>query len=343
MIVVDGSCAEGGGSILRLSLAFSIYTKKPFKIINIRKGRKKPGLNSQNLASIFLAQKVCNAKVVGARRGSFELEFYPGDIVSKSVDVDIGSAGSVILALQSVFLPCVLSGKTFNFTISGGTDVAWSPGFDYFNEVFLPLFEDYAQFDFRLFRRGFYPKGGGKVSFKIKSFKESILKPVNLVSLGRLVSIKGISLASKDLESVNFSDVEADNLVALLSDFDVPISLRRNYYDADSTGSGVLLYGVFEFEDSLFKSGVYKISPVLKKSVSEEVVEEFRHLVENDVPVDEFFADQLIPFLGVFGGCLKTVPVDRHLSDHLLANVYVVKLFLGKEIVVKPSGFILCK
>lgn len=344
MIIVDGSFGEGGGSMLRQSLALSIYTGKPFKIKNIRLNRKKPGLSNQHLASIYLAQKVCNAKVVGARRGSFELEFYPGEIVSRNIEVDIGSAGSIFLALQSVFLPCLLSGKKFIFTIKGGTDVAWSPGFDYFKNVFLPFFEDIGEFDCRLFRRGYYPKGNGKISLKIRGKNNAFFSPLNLVSIGKLISIRGESNASMDLEKINFADEEADNAITLLKDYDVPITINRTYSEADSTGSGLLVYGFFEQNQSkIFRTGIFRVSPKMKRDVSLEVVEEFKKLIKDDVPVCEFLADQLISFLAVTGGKIKTTPIDKHLSEHLVSNIYVVELFFNKKIETHKEGLIICK
>ena len=40
VITIDGSAGEGGGQILRTSLALSLVTGKPFRIVNIRAGRK---------------------------------------------------------------------------------------------------------------------------------------------------------------------------------------------------------------------------------------------------------------------------------------------------------------
>lgn len=344
MIVVDGSFGEGGGSILRQSLALSIYTGKPFRMNNIRLHRKKPGISNQHLASIFLAQKVCDAKVVGARRGSFELEFYPGEIVSKNLELDIGSAGSIFLALQSVFLPCLLSGKKFVFRIKGGTDVAWSPGFDYFKNVFLPFFEDLGEFDCRLLRRGYYPKGGGEIYLKMQGFQDASLASLNIEKLGKLISIKGDSNASKDLESVNFADEEANNAIALLKDFKVPITINRSYSESDSTGSGLLVYGIFEREENkVFRTGIFRVSPKTKRDVSEEVVSEFKKLTDNEIPVCEFLADQLISFIAIVKGKIKTTPLNKHLSEHLSSNIYVAELFIGKNISVSPDGLIKCK
>ena len=43
MLKIDGSVGEGGGQILRTSLALSALTGQPFTIQNIRAKRKKPG------------------------------------------------------------------------------------------------------------------------------------------------------------------------------------------------------------------------------------------------------------------------------------------------------------
>ena len=54
MITVDGSVGEGGGQILRSSLALSLVTGQPFRMVNIRAGRKKPGRK----------RSTCSCKVV---------------------------------------------------------------------------------------------------------------------------------------------------------------------------------------------------------------------------------------------------------------------------------------
>lgn len=44
MIEIDGSFGEGGGQILRTSVALSAVTLRPVRIYNIRAKRKNPGL-----------------------------------------------------------------------------------------------------------------------------------------------------------------------------------------------------------------------------------------------------------------------------------------------------------
>ena len=53
MLTIDGSYGEGGGQILRTSLALSLVTGTPVRIEKIRAGRKKPGLLRQHLTHIL--------------------------------------------------------------------------------------------------------------------------------------------------------------------------------------------------------------------------------------------------------------------------------------------------
>lgn len=70
IVLVDGSVGEGGGQILRSSLALSLVTGRPFSIQNIRAGRAKPGLLRQHLTALTAAAQIGHAKVEGVQIGS---------------------------------------------------------------------------------------------------------------------------------------------------------------------------------------------------------------------------------------------------------------------------------
>src|SRR4030042_215102 len=126
MIELDGSHGEGGGAILRQALALSMLTSKAFKINNIRKNRANPGLAPQHVACLEASMKLCNAEVVGRYTGSTEVEFSPKEFKGGHHDINIGTAGSITLLLQSLLLPSIFCGKRVSFQITGGTDVKWS-------------------------------------------------------------------------------------------------------------------------------------------------------------------------------------------------------------------------
>ena len=106
MISIDGSFGEGGGQILRTSLALSLVTKQPFRMERIRAGRKNPGLLRQHLTAVNAATQIGSAEVQGAAIGSRELVFSPQTITAGKYHFAVGTAGSATLVLQTFFLLC---------------------------------------------------------------------------------------------------------------------------------------------------------------------------------------------------------------------------------------------
>jgi RNA 3'-terminal phosphate cyclase len=77
VITIDGSMGEGGGQVLRSSLALSLATSTPLRISKIRAGRARPGLMRQHLVAVQAAATISDAEVSGAELGSTELSFRP--------------------------------------------------------------------------------------------------------------------------------------------------------------------------------------------------------------------------------------------------------------------------
>src|SRR5436190_24295902 len=107
LLTIDGSSGEGGGQILRSSLALSLITGRPIAIARVRAKRAKPGLQRQHLADVRAAAEVGEAQVEGDAIGSKRLVFRPGKVQSGDYQFRIGTAGSTTLVLQTV-LPALL-------------------------------------------------------------------------------------------------------------------------------------------------------------------------------------------------------------------------------------------
>ena len=345
MIKLNGSKFEGGGQIVRTALALSAITQKPFKIHSIRKGRDKPGLKAQHLHCIKALEQLCNAKAEGNELYSENLSFTPDKIKSNNLEIDIGTAGSVTLLLQSLILPCLYSPSTITIKVKGGTDVKWSPQTDYFSNVFLPNIEKYAEkIDYKLSKRGYYPKGNGEIEIKVRPKKELEGK-IELTKQGKLTQIKGISHASRDLLKAEVAERQSETARLLLKKLNVPVHLHTEYPETDSTGSGISLFALFskDSHDMEDHNRVILGTDVLgekgKKSeeVAKEAVNKLLKLIDSKTPVDPNLADQLVPFIALFGGRIKT----SEITGHIKANAYVCNEFLDYKLVIDEEKCII--
>lgn len=99
MLTIDGSIGEGGGQVLRSALALSPFVGEPFRIVNIRARRPRPGLRPQHLAAVRAAAEISDARVTGAVLDARELTFVPGCVRAGEYHFAIGTAGSTALVV----------------------------------------------------------------------------------------------------------------------------------------------------------------------------------------------------------------------------------------------------
>ena len=139
-VVVDGSRGEGGGQILRTAVAFSAILGRPVRIERIRGGREVPGLRRQHVSALQILTKVFGGELEGAVEGSSAVTFVPGRQRLQTLSLDMGTAASITLVLQAVVPAVALTRSHLELELVGGTDVPWSPTYDYFEEVVSPAY-----------------------------------------------------------------------------------------------------------------------------------------------------------------------------------------------------------
>ena len=354
--MLEINCSFGGGQVIRTALALSTITGIPFQATNIRKDRPKPGLKPQHLTCIEALKQICEPEIKGNELGSMDLAYYPNKLKLQNLNIDIGTAGSITLVMQSLLLPFIVGHKRAKIKITGGTCGFGQMPIEYFKEVLIPHLEKYTKFlKISLLKRGYFPKGQGAVEFtidpkfRIKNYDdfddfflaEKERTKINLINQGHLIQIKGIAHASNDLEKARVVERMAKNAKLILKSMNCPVHIQQEYQETASTGTGITLYSVH----SMDKNDINFINPIKlgadvlgkkgKKAekVGEECARELMRIIKTKVPVDKHLADNLIPFLAVFGGQIKV----EEITNHTKANIKVCEMFLKKKFEIKNN------
>lgn len=321
MLVLDGSMYEGGGAIIRVAVGLSAVCNKPIKIINIRAKRCNPGLRPQHLNAVLAVGELCNAET-NAKIGCREMKFFPKKLEFKNLDVNIGTAGSIPLVLYSLLIPSVFTKEKFKIKIIGGTDTKMAPPINYTKYVLIENLKKFGlKADLEIKRRGYYPKGGGKVEI---TFYPSQIKKINLINSGKLAEIKGKSHASEFLKKANVSERQAKSARKLLLNYDVPVNIKSTYENTSCPGSGIDLFAITE--NSVLGGNALGAPGKPSEKVGKQAAEMLIKEINSNSPADYHLADQLIPFLALFGGEIKTSKISLHTKT----NIWVCEQFFGR-------------
>lgn len=324
MIDLDGSFGEGGGQILRSSLALALLTGQAFRLRNIRAKRSKPGLRPQHLMSVRAAAEVGQAQTRGASVGSSTLDFEPNTIRPGNYHFAIGTAGATGLVLQTVHLPLALQEAPSRVTIEGGTHNDHSPCFHfldvtwraYMTRLGLPL-------TVAIERPGFYPRGGGRVVADIPGQG----RPRGLVLTIRPVLTRATVLSAVAGLPDHVAKRQARRARVRLEDRGLKVDVRQEEWTG---GPGSVLAITFDETPvpTLFFGLGARGKPA--EAVANEAVDQALEYLDRDAPVDLHSADQLILPL-VFARGASEYRVTK-VTQHLLTNIEVVRRFVNRPI-----------
>jgi RNA 3'-phosphate cyclase len=326
LLELDGAFGEGGGQILRSSLALSSITGRGFHIRNIRQGRKKPGLQPQHLASVLAAAAVAGAEVRGANRDSMDLVFEPGAVVPGNYRFAIGTAGATGLVLHTVYLPLAIrTGGPSEITIEGGTHVSASPCFHFLDaswRAYLELLGVRVQL--QMLRPGFYPRGGGVVKATVQPCPR--LVGLHLTGQAEATRAAGFS-AVAGLEQ-HIARRQARRATFRLEQAGIKADIREETWPG---GPGTALGVLLETEPvpTMFFALGERGKPA--ESVADEAVDQaLAHLKAGTSAVDAHSADQLVLPLALAEGPSRFTVAA--MTSHLFTNVGVIRQFLERDI-----------
>jgi len=324
MKIIDGSQGEGGGQILRSTLALSMCTGTPVRIENIRAGRKKTGLLRQHLACVRASKRISNAKVIGDELGSSVVEFRPGAIQAGTYDFAIGSAGSTSLLFQTVLPALLMADSQSIVSFSGGTHNDLAPSFDFIKHCFIPALKTInLDIDAKLHSYGFMPNGGGKWTATIKPING--MGALDMISVGKFESKRAIVTQSGVSKSVAERELARIKHKLQWADADLHINQVESIGPGNIVSLRVSDGNVCEVIDAV---GSKKLSA---ERVAGRAAAAMKRYLGSGAAVGEYLCDQLLLPLALGNGGRFTSLTP---SLHTQTNIDTIKSFLECEIIV---------
>ncbi len=333
MLHIDGSQGEGGGQIVRSTLALAVVTGQAVSIDNIRAGRKRPGLMQQHLTAAAAAAEICRAELRGADVGSRRLIFTPNKVVAGEYRFSVGTAGSTTLVLQTILPALLLADGPSKLVLEGGTHNPWAPPFDFLNRAYVPLINRMgASVTVALERPGFYPAGGGRFVVLVQPTDK--LRSFDLTERGEIRKRRVTAMVA--------------NLPGHIARRECEEIMRRSGWKkscfhveevADSIGPGnaVMIEIESDHVTELFTG--FGQRGVRAEKVAVNVWKEAEDYLAAGVPVGPHLADQLLLPLGIaahrgHASKFRTSALTSHSTTH----VEILCTLLNVEIAVNESA-----
>lgn len=325
MIQIDGQ--KGGGQLLRTALSLAMVTKQPFRISNIRGGRRKPGLMRQHLTCVQAACAISDGSAEGAALGASELVFQAGPIRGGDYQFSIGTAGSTTLLLQTLLPALWNAQEPSNLRLMGGTHNPLAPPHDFIERVFLPSLKLFGvDSTINLVETGFAPVGGGELTCAIEPAAK--LQKLNLTDRGELLSTE-LRVISRGL-----NDSIASRLISAVQKgwpCDQVVIEQRD----EGPGKGIVCLAEARFQQgSEMVCGHGEYGQRAEK-IGNRISKAMKTFLDTEAAVGRHLADQLLLPMALAGGGSLTTTAP---SSHTRSNISLIEQFLPLRYSITDQG-----
>ncbi|MFX0029371.1 MAG: RNA 3'-terminal phosphate cyclase [Candidatus Hermodarchaeota archaeon] len=334
---IDGSFGEGGGAILRLSAGLSFLFNRSIKIDNIRANRPKSGLRTQHLLGLRTITELTRSQLSDCKIGTEQLTFIPNSNkeIKNNIHININTAASIGLLLQPIQIASLGFKKLEKIKLSlsgGGTFGKWAPSLNYLQEVTYKIYNKTGiNIDIDIEKHGFYPKGGAQVTCNIGPSNKT-LSPIHLTELGNVDLIQGEIVITKQLirnrDNIG-TRIRKSIKQQIKKNLIVETDIKYTGVDSISPGVGLSLWAHSDTGAIISTGTILGETKIRSEDLGKIAANEMIKYIKNDIPVDNYLSDQLIPIMGYVK---ETSKIKVHqITSHTHTNLELVKLFTKRN------------
>jgi len=339
IIVIDGATLEGGGQVLRNCVSFAALLNRPVRVENVRGGRRKPGLRNQHLLGIQFVSKLFKGQLTGGKVQSMEISYSPtGELDCSRDEYNLSSstASSVCLLMQIAFPVTLFSDRSLTITLGGGTNASFAPQIDYTILVFKPVVENLfgIDFDISVDRRGYFPKGGGVVTWRMNP--KDRIPAFELTQFGNVTRIYVRSMSAKLPDHIAERQANAcvKHLRKFFKNIEIEVDLDRAR-NSLSVGTGIVATIETDTGVVLGGSGLGEKRKKAEK-VGEEAAKNLMKSYNAKVCADEYLTDQLIQLMALADGTSKLR--TGTISLHTKTAIHFSQIMTGAKFTIQKQG-----
>jgi RNA 3'-terminal phosphate cyclase (ATP) len=333
-VTLDGSRGEGGGQILRTALTLSLLTGQSFRLVKIRANRDKPGLRPQHQKAVQAAVELGHASVAGGGVGARELIFWPKPYEARDLSIDIGTAGSTGLVLQTLHLPLALRTEVpTRLVLAGGTYNPMAPPFSFLDATWRAYMAAFGMpLSLSMSAAGFYPRGGGQLE---ASIEPATLRPFVQTDRGPLRRLHGIAGVANLAEDI--ARRMRDHAVDRLREHGIDAEIELAGWVSPGQGAAISLTAEHEGTVPATFVGLGERGKPAETVADEAVAGLLAFEAVEQAAVDPHSADQiLLPLAFAPGRSEFTVSA---ITEHLRTNAETIRAFLDRSItIVEPQA-----
>jgi len=229
---------------------------------------------------------------------------------------------------QALFPALLSASGPSRLTIEGGTHNPSAPPFEFVAQTFLPVLRRIgASIDVRLERHGFYPAGGGRITFVVDPCRA--LGPLTMIERGS-TRVRACALVSNLPESIGGREMHVVH-----ERLGVDRSLCRVEAIGTSVGPGNVVMIALETEQVTEIVTGFGVKGVTAEQVASDACDEAERFLQSDAPIGIHLADQLlVPMALGGGGAFRTLSP----TPHTRTNAGVIQRFLDVSIAMDAES-----